>query len=209
MAAIGIFGGSFDPLHNGHLILVQEALEEAGWERLLVVPAWRSPTKEALPSMPGELRLELLQQVFASLPSVRVLDLELMREGPSYTLETIRELEACFPSAPLELLIGSDSLHALHTWKGAQELCSRVIFRVAPRPGFPPNKLPPPVKALPDLNFSILHSSNLELSSHQIRARAARGRSLLGFVPECVARAIQKSRCYSPGPASDAAPGAC
>ena len=197
MQRIGIFGGTFDPLHNAHLILAQEALESGGLDRLLVVPAWQSPHKGDRPGMRDELRLELLQQHLGTLPSVEILDLEIRLGRSSFTFETLRALRIQHPEDLLVFLLGSDSLHELHTWKNPEELASLAHFLVAPRPGFQPEALPGPVTQIPGLEFEVMASTEVAISSTLIRERVASGLGLRGFVPEAVENAILKTRCYA------------
>jgi nicotinate-nucleotide adenylyltransferase len=197
MTRIGIFGGSFDPLHNAHLTVVQEALELGNLERLLVVPAFQSPHKLARPGMPDALRLELLERVLGAIPGVDISDLEIRSGQPCFTVETVAEIHRLHPDSSLLFLIGSDALHDLGSWKDAEGLARLCAFLVAPRPGFSTDALPPDVAALTGLEIEVLPSTRVAISSSLVRERAAAGRGLAGFVPEAVAQAIQSSGCYS------------
>jgi nicotinate-nucleotide adenylyltransferase len=187
---LGLFGGSFDPVHLGHLLVAQTALEELGLARLFFIPAAQSPFKPASAAAPGHLRLAMLRLALAGEPACEVDDQELERGGVSYTIETVRSYAARFPQAELFYLIGADHVAKLPQWREAAELAERVRFVVIPRPG----EIPPP--APEQFRVSVLQGHPLALSSSQIRARVRAGASLRNLVPAAAAEFLRNNRLY-------------
>jgi nicotinate-nucleotide adenylyltransferase len=205
---LGLFGGSFDPVHLGHLLVAQAAREEMGLDRLFFVPAAQSPFKpERLPA-PAEERLRLLRLALASLTWCEIDDLEIRRGGVSYTIDTVREYAGRFPGAELFYLIGTDHVSQLPKWREAGELARLVEFVVIPRPSVQVTEaaqvlapggsgqsgkaamLPPPFRGRQLSGFP------LGVSSSQIRTRIKAGLSVEALVPAPVAEAIRNNRLY-------------
>lgn len=133
---IGILGGTFDPLHNGHLILGRRAIESFSLDTVLLVPAAQSPLKSRRPpEVSGEYRLEMVRRAAAFDRRFAVWDGEIRRGAPSYTIDTIRELERENPDADFFLIVGQDAFASLDQWKDGDELRRRVSFLVMNRPG--------------------------------------------------------------------------
>lgn len=129
MGKIGIFGGSFNPPHKGHLLAAQEAVRTLGLDRVLFVPAALPPHKTLAPGSPdGRTRLALVERAVRNLPWAEVCALELERSGPSYTADTLRELAAQFPDDRLYLLMGTDMFLSLHTWYQPEVICSLAVI---------------------------------------------------------------------------------
>lgn len=187
---IGIYGGSFDPVHTGHLLVAQAALEELQLHRILFVPAAQSPFKPETPPTPAAQRLQMLRLALAGWPQFSVEDLEVRRGGVSYTIDTVRELRARHPQAALFYLIGADHVSALPRWKAAAELAALLEFVVVPRPGEPAVVWPEPFRGRQLRGFPIA------LSSSQVRARVRAGLSIDLLVPPAVAGAIANNRLY-------------
>lgn len=190
MQRIGIYGGSFDPVHLGHLLVAQAAHEELALERLAFVPAAQSPFKQAAAPLSGKMRVRLLRLALAGQPWCEVDIQELEREGVSYTIETVRNYAAHFPKAELYYLIGADNVAALPQWRAADELAARVQFVVIPRPGQPEVPFPAPFRGV------WLRGWPLAVSSSDIRARIKAGRPIDHLVPRVVAEAIRNNRLY-------------
>ncbi len=186
---IGIYGGTFDPVHCGHLILARDAVELLGLSRMIFVPAGLSPHKLGrAPGAPGEVRLEMLRAAVAGETVFEVDPCELGRAGPSYTIDTIRTLRARLPGAALHYLIGADNVPELHTWHRIDELRALVTFVVFRRRVF--DAPAPAPGAFPSLDRV------LDLSSTEIRNRVASGRSIRYLVPETVAAVIDAHGLY-------------
>lgn len=187
---IGLFGGSFDPVHCGHLLVAQAALEELGLDGIVFIPAAQSPFKAgATPTAPS-VRLRLLRLALAGRPEFQVESLELERGGVSYTIDTVDHLTRLYPGAELLWLIGADHVATLPLWREATRLATLVQFVVIPRPGV--EKKDPPV----GFRLHWLSGWPLGISSSVIRERAARGQSLNQMVPESVAAAILSEKLY-------------
>lgn len=164
---IGIFGGTFNPPHNGHVRLARAALEELGLDKLLIIPSCIPPHKIAAKLAGGEDRLEMCRIAFGDDPRVEVSALELERKGRSYTVDTLRELKAAYPDSELYFIVGSDMLDSFDKWYLWKEILSLSILCAASREeGY-----------MPDLDrfgeyadrIRIIHLSPLEVSSTQIR----------------------------------------
>ncbi len=137
---LGVFGGTFDPVHAGHLFAAREAARAFGLDFVLFVPAARSPHKDRAPRATGAQRMAMLALALAPEPRFGATDLELVRGAPSYTIDTVRELERLRGSAgPIFLVIGSDNLSGIAAWRGVEDLLARtrpiVVRRVVRRRG--------------------------------------------------------------------------
>ena len=132
---LGIFGSAFNPPHTGHLILVAEALFRLELDRVLVVPTGEAYHKEGRGDPGREERLELAREAFSGEPSCEVSDMEIRREGPSYTVETLEEVSAGDPDADLFLLVGADAALGIPDWRSPERIFEIAQVAVAPRPG--------------------------------------------------------------------------
>ena len=130
-----LFGGTFDPIHEGHLGLVRGLLQRADIERIFLVPAAQNPLKGAEAHLPAQLRLEMASRAVAGLCGATVLDLELVRGGPSYTMETVAALASQYPGAQLKLAMGWDVYESFRDWRGAAELLELASLLVVLRQG--------------------------------------------------------------------------
>ena len=190
MERIGLFGGSFDPVHLGHLLVAQAAREELELARLCFIPAAQSPFKPQSQPTPAPQRLRLLRLALAEQPWCEIDDQEVRRGGVSYTIETVRDYARRFPEAQLFYLIGADHVPLLPQWREADELGRRVEFVVIPRPGQAQTPFPAPFRGRRLAGFP------LGVSSSQIRARVKAGLSIDHLVPAAVAEAIRNNRLY-------------
>ena len=190
MERIGLFGGSFDPVHLGHLLVAQAAREELDLARLFFIPAAQSPFKPESAPTPAPERLRLLRLALAGKTWCEIDEQEIRRGGVSYTIETLRDYAGRFPQAQLFCLIGADHLTQLPKWRAAEELARLVEFVVIPRPGQLEAPVPAPFRGrwLAGFPFGV--------SSSQIRARVKAGRPVDHLVPGLVAEAIRNNRLY-------------
>ena len=188
---IGLFGGSFDPVHNAHLALAREALHSLSLDELRWVPAGQAWQKSRTLT-PAEHREAMVRLAIAGEPRFVLDRVELQRSGPSFTLDTVSELQAARPGAEWFLLIGADQLAGLHTWKGWQELLGRVVLAVANRPG----ALPPAHPEVQRHPQRIVQLPMLAVSSTDIRRRVAQGEVISELVPPLVARYIAQHGLY-------------
>jgi nicotinate-nucleotide adenylyltransferase len=187
---LGLFGGSFDPVHLGHLLVAQAALEELKLDRLFFIPAAQSPFKPGSTPAPAAVRMRLLRLALAGRSAFEVDEEEIQRGGVSYTIDTLREYRRRFPNAALFHLIGADHVGSLPQWRESSELARLAEFIVISRPGEPVAALPEPFqgRALTGFPFGV--------SSSQIRERVKAGRPIDGLVPPVVAEAIGNSGLY-------------
>lgn len=190
MQPIGLFGGSFNPVHLGHLLVAQAAIEECQLSRLFFIPVAQSPFKPDLPLASGKDRLRLLRLALAGGSNYEVDDQEIQRGGVSYTIETVRDYHRRYPGARFFYLIGADHVPQLPKWRDAQELATLVEFLVIPRPGQDLGPLPAPFRGLPLRGFP------LGVSASQIRERIKAGLSIDRLLPAAVAETIRNNRLY-------------
>src|SRR4051812_10154908 len=146
MKRIGLFGGSFDPVHLGHLLVAQAACEEIMLERLFFIPAAQSPFKPESEPAPAALRLRMLRLALAGKPNYEIDKQEVQRGGISFTIDTVRDYVRRFPGGEFFYLIGADHVPTLPKWREAEELARLVQFVAIPRPGETPAQPPPPFR---------------------------------------------------------------
>jgi nicotinate-nucleotide adenylyltransferase len=187
---LALFGGSFDPVHLGHLLVAQAACEEVGLDRLFFILAAQSPFKPGSVPAPAAERARLLRLALAAQTRFEVDLQEIERGGISYTIDTVRDYARRFAGAELFWLIGADHVATLPKWREADALAAAVQFIVIPRPGQASAALPAPFRGVELKGFP------LGVSSSQIRERVKLGRAIDGLVPGPVAEAIRNNRLY-------------
>ena len=219
MARVAVLGGSFNPIHHGHLLLADEILEILGVDRVLFVPAAVPPHKASADLAPAADRFAMVQLAIAGHPGFAVSDLELRRPGPSYTVDTLRELSAS--GDELFFVIGSETFLDLLTWREPRQVAALARLVVIPRAGssFDPQSAaaqkvlreigigesgfahvspgtgPPPRAVL------IAHVTSLPISASDLRRRVRMGRSLDFRLPPAVIEYVRRHRLYQAGPA--------
>jgi nicotinate-nucleotide adenylyltransferase len=181
---IGILGGSFDPIHHGHLILARAAKEELGLDRIVFVPANKSPHKAETKPATAEDRLKMVQLAIQGEEGFEASDIELKRPAPSYTIDTLRELTKLHPEVELVLLIGADNAAKFDTWREPQEIRRLAEIAVLDRAGSSAEQGWPVVRRL------------IDISSTDIRARVAGGRSIRYLTPDSVCDYITAHGLY-------------
>jgi nicotinate-nucleotide adenylyltransferase len=189
---IGLMGGSFDPVHFGHLVAAQDAVEQHQLDRLIMVPAAQAPLKPADVQTSGEHRLAMLRAATDWDHRFEVSDLEIRRGGVSYTIDSARHFRNQFPQDDLYWIIGGDQLPKLHLWKEIEELARLVEFIFLERPGHAPK----PAPAIPGLRLHRCDGHLIEISSTELRERVRQGRSLDYFVPHKAIVYIQENQLY-------------
>jgi nicotinate-nucleotide adenylyltransferase len=181
---IGIYGGSFDPIHHGHLILARDALETLGLAEVIFVPAAQSPHKTDHEPLDTAVRWEMLRAALAGEPGFSASRLEIDRPPPSYSVETVEALHAAQPEAELFFLIGEDNLPQLSHWHRFDDLRRLVQFVVLDRSGaggeFP----------------HLIVNRKIDISATAIRNRVASGRPIRYLVPEAVEQIIRREKLY-------------
>ncbi len=184
-ARIGVFGGTFDPVHVGHLAIARAALESVPLDRIVFVVAKRSPLKDRDPIASPADRIAMLERAIAGETAFSVSRIELEREGPSYTVDTLESLAAL---GDLFLILGSDAASDLERWRRPERIVQVATLLVAARPGAP--------EPQPDGRRVVFDAPKLDISSRELRARASRGRSLRYLVPDAVWRYIDERGLY-------------
>jgi nicotinate-nucleotide adenylyltransferase len=197
---IGLFGGSFDPLHLGHLILAEQCREQARLDQVWFVPAATSPLKQHGPVGSNRQRLEMLQIGLAGHDAFRVEDCELERGGISYTVETLKQLQAAHPGNDWFLMIGGDSLADFNRWKEPAEICRLALPLVYQRPGFVASLeiLRPLVSSerFAAIEQHAVTARQIEISSTDLRRRIATGQSIRYLVPRAVEVYLLNQKLY-------------
>jgi nicotinate-nucleotide adenylyltransferase len=187
---IGLFGGSFDPVHLGHLLVAQAALEELGLARLFFIPTAHSPFKPQNHAAPAPARLQWLRLALAGQSHCEVDDQEIRRGGVSYTIDTLRDYAKRFPQAQFFYLIGADNAAKLNEWREAGGLAKLAEFVAIPRPGGEAANFPSPFRG------RMLRGFPLGVSSSEIRARVKAHLPIDHLVPPAVAGAVRDSGLY-------------
>lgn len=189
-ARIGVFGGSFDPPHAGHLIVAQDAWSALELDVVLWVPAARPPHKREGEISPADVRLEMVRAALGDDPRFRLCGLELERGGPSYTVDTLEELARDHPAGELFLLLGADQFREFHAWRDPDGILGRATLVVLTREGIP---LEGPSRALAHRRLDV---TRVDISATDIRGRVGGGRSIRYLVPEAVERIIRREKLY-------------
>jgi nicotinate-nucleotide adenylyltransferase len=196
---IGILGGTFNPIHLGHLLIAQDAMEQLRLERVKFIPSARPPHKTVDKLASERDRLRMIALAIRGNARFEVDDIEVRRGGKSYSVDTLTELRRREPRADYYFIIGADSLRELHLWREVQLLVTLCTFVTVPRPGFDPK---PVVGSRLDaatrrrLRQHVLHGHACEIASRDIRARVASGRSIRYLVADGVYAYIRRRRLY-------------
>lgn len=181
---LGIYGGTFDPIHNAHLILAREALEQLELERVVFVPAAVSPHKLEQHTAPAQLRLAMVRAAVERERGFEVDDVELRRSPPSFTIDTVVEYRRREPGADIFYFVGSDNLPRLHTWQRFHDLEKLVQFVILARDA-----------KLTDERYTTIRRL-IDVSATEIRNRVASGRSIRYLVPSSVEEIIRREQLY-------------
>jgi nicotinate-nucleotide adenylyltransferase len=198
---LGVFGGTFDPIHLGHLIVAEQCREQARLDLVLFIPAARPPHKQEQPLTPFVQRAEMLALALAGQPAFRVEELEKDRPGPSYTADTLAELQRQYAGAELFLIVGADTLADLPSWHEPARIAEQATLLVVGRPGWnePPPETLRAALHLPEANVlrqQTIAAPLIAIRSRDLRQRVAEGRSIRYLTPRAVEVYIAEKGLY-------------
>ena len=196
---IGVLGGTFDPVHNGHLIVAGEVMAGLGLAAVIFVPAGQPWLKADWLITPAEHRLQMLRLALADKPDFKISTVEIERAGPSYTVDTMAELrEKAGSDDELFFILGQDNLAQIPQWQEPSRLMEMCYLVAVNRPGAPRPKLKSLEKSLPGISprVMLLDRPEIDISASDIRERVARGLSVRHLVPEPVNRYIKENGLY-------------
>lgn len=185
---IGILGGTFDPVHIGHLRMADAVYKYMNLEQVMFIPAYVAPHKVGMDIAPADDRYAMTKLAIEPYSYFTVSDLELRRSGVSYTVDTLRELHRQYPEKQLYFIIGADSVEQLHTWNSIEEMLQLATFIGAGRPGYE-GIMDNVVKNLGEearQHIMLLNTPEYDVSSTDIRERIREGTSLMNLVPKVV-----------------------
>jgi nicotinate-nucleotide adenylyltransferase len=185
---IGILGGTFNPIHIGHLILADEVREKLNLDKIIFIPTYIPPHKQNSNVAAALERLRMVKLAIRGNSHFGVSDIEIKRKGPSYTVDTVKALKKKSPGHVFYFIAGSDLLKYLDEWKDFSELLALVKFIVATRPGYPLEEIPSYVKRV--------GIRAVDVSAFEIRQRIKEGKSFRYLVPEPVFEYIAKNKIY-------------
>jgi nicotinate-nucleotide adenylyltransferase len=197
---IGIFGGSFDPIHQGHLIIAEQCREQAALDEIWFVPAATAPHKQGGAMATPKQRMEMVELAVAGHPQFVVKGMEIERGGASYTVDTLEEIKGAHPEANLFLILGGDSAEQMPTWKNPERICELALPLVYFRPGISADVESLRSLVAPDrfqaIEQAAIAPRVIDISSTDIRQRIAEGRSIRYLLPRSVEMFIQTQKIY-------------
>ena len=191
---IGFMGGSFDPVHVGHLVAAQDAYERGGLDRLIFVPTAQAPLKPGVVQAPAAARLAMLRAAADKDSRFEISDYEVRKGGTSYTIETARYFRAQFPGDELAWVIGADQVERLHLWREIAELVTLVEFIVLARPGWAMTQR----TDIPGLRLRWCPGHLVEISSTEVRERVGAGLPVDYMIPHKTVEYIRETGLYRP-----------
>jgi nicotinate-nucleotide adenylyltransferase len=196
MIKVGLMGGSFDPIHLGHMLAAETARESCGLNEVWFIPAGSAPLKGNEPAAPADLRLEMVYRAIDFQPFFRAMDVEINREGISYSIDTVAQLAELYPDREFYFIVGADRINDLDQWHRIDELAAKVSFIGLQRPGVETDvaHLPAFIRS----KLRLIRMPLIEISSTDIRNRRAEGRSIRFLVPDKVYHFIQRNELYGP-----------
>jgi nicotinate-nucleotide adenylyltransferase len=197
---IGILGGTFNPVHVGHLLIAQDAMEQVGLDRVKFIPSATPPHKPPDHLVAAGHRLRMVELAIRGNPRFEVDDIEIKRGGKSYSVDTLTELKRREPRVKFYFIIGSDSLQELHLWRDIARLAKLCSFVTVARPGFKPalagGRASRRATPIPNLKYQIIHAHASDIASRDIRARVARGQPIHYLVSDAVRDYIARHKLY-------------
>lgn len=191
MLKVGILGGTFDPIHNGHLAIAEEAMLKIGLDVVFFMPAGKAPLKDHDPLASAVDRYKMVELALKDHPKCDILDWEIANEGISYTIDTARLLNKNWANDRFYWIIGGDLVESLNKWKEVNELVKLIDFIVVERPGYNVN-----APRIPNLNLHRITNPLSKVSSTEVRRRIEEGESIDEMVPEIVKNYIIVNELY-------------
>jgi nicotinate-nucleotide adenylyltransferase len=189
MSRLGVMGGTFDPIHNGHLVAASEVAAALNLDEVLFVPTGQPWQKDGV--TPTSDRYLMTEIATAANPQFKVSTIDIDRSGPTYTVDTLRDLKAAYPDADLFFITGADAVTAIEGWKDSEELWGLAQFVAVTRPG---HQLDLP--AAPEGAIQVLEIPALAISSTDIRERVSEGKPIWYLVPDGIVQFIAKHGLY-------------
>ena len=185
---IGFFGGSFDPIHNGHLFIIEKSIQDFELDLLFLCPAYQAPLREKKPIFNPIQRLEMARLVAHSNQKLEVLDFEINQPKISFTYETIQEVKKGYPNSKIFLAIGRDQFEKLSSWRWIRELSKEVHFIVFAR-----GQINAPAASISDIQYTFIQNPLIDISSTQIRKRLQQGESVAPWIPDEIISYLEKN----------------
>ena len=189
---IGILGGTFNPIHNGHLLIAEAAKRFCSLEKVVFIPCFMPPHKDTCDKDSPEIRYAMTNLAIAEYPDFMVSPIEIERKGKSYSRDTIQEIKIRYGAGVnIYFIAGTDTVAEINTWKDIDKLLSLCRFIGINRPGYPSN-IPEEYKE----KIDVVEIAGMNISSSEIRRKIACGESIHGLVPECVEKYIYEYKLY-------------
>lgn len=196
--SVGLLGGTFNPIHIGHLLVAEYARAELGLDQVIFIPAARPPHKEGQSIPEGKVRLDMVNLAVAGNPTFSTSDVELVRPGPSYTIDTLNHFQGIYPHSAIYFIMGADSLLLINTWKDIELLSRAARLVVVTRPGYT-LQVDDYISGLPQIftdNLIFLQAPGIDLSSTDIRNRLKERKTIRYLLPEGVEQYIRTQGLY-------------
>lgn len=200
MKKVGIMGGTFNPIHNGHLFLAEHACEQAGLDYVLFMPTFNPPHKAGIALVSGEHRINMVKLALKSNPKFKLSDLELNRPGLTYTSDTLEILKEREPDTEFYFIVGADSLMMMPHWRNPQTVFSLSVIVAGGRVDYSMEQLREQVKYLEATyngKIILLDMPIMEISSEKIRDRLSKNKSIRYYVPDEVIAYIEENKLYT------------
>ena len=196
MSKIGIMGGTFNPVHNAHLIIAENALEEYGLDKIMFLPNAMPPHKEMDFYISPQARLELVEAAISDNDKFFLSDFEIAKGGKSYTVDTLNAFKEIYKGDELYFIIGGDSLRDFHKWYCPEEIAKLCTFLVYPRENIDIKEHMLELSKTYDAKIFEIHAPRFDISSSMIRQRISEGKSIKYLVPQRVLDKIYENKYY-------------